>query len=58
MHDTMILIWPINYMAKHKEQHIKRNGIIGLLAKLGHTRPILTLTHKMVECSKKQEYQT
>ena len=58
MHDTMTSIRSIRCMATHKEKHIKHNGIIGFLAKLGHTWPILTLAHKTVKWSKQHGFQT
>ena len=58
MHDTMTWIRSIRCMTTHKEKHIKHNGIIGFLAKLGHTWPILTLAHKTVKWSKQHGLQT
>ena len=57
MHDTMASIRSIECLAPHKEKHIKHNGIIGFLAKLGHTWPILTFAHKTVNWSEKHEFQ-
>ena len=58
MHDRMTSIRSIRCMATHKEKHMKQNGIIGFLAKLGHTWPILTLAHKTVKWSKQHGFQT
>ena len=58
MHDTMTSIRSMKCMATHKEKHIRYNGIIGFLAKLGHTWPIVTFAHKTVKWSEKHELQT
>ena len=58
MHDTMTSIRSIKCMATHKEKHVKQNRIIGFLAKLGHTWPILTLAHKTAKWSKQHGFQT
>ena len=58
MHDRMTSIRSIECVATHKEKHMKHNGIIGFLANLGHTWPILTFAHKTVKCSQKKQFQT
>ena len=58
MHDKMTSIRSIRCMAKHKKRHVTHYGIIGFLAKLGHTWSILTLAHKTVKWSTKHEFET
>ena len=58
MHDAIASTRSIRCMAKHKEEHIIHNGIIGFLGKLGHTCPILTLAHKTVKWSEPHGFQT
>ena len=58
VHDTMTAIRCIKCMAMHKEKHIKHNGIIGFLAKLGHTWPIITFAHKTLKRSERHGFQT
>ena len=58
MHDAMTSIRSMGWMAEHKEEHIKHNGIIGFLAKLGHTWPILSFVHKTVKWSERHGFQT
>ena len=58
MRDIMTSIRSIKCMATHKEKHIRHISIIGFLAKLGHTWPILTLAHKKVKWSKQHGFKT
>ena len=53
----MTSVQSIKCMATHKEKHIKHNGIIGFLAKLGDTWPTLTIAQMTVKWSAKHEFQ-
>ena len=58
MHHTIISRKCIWCTAKHKDNHIQHNGIIGLLLKHRHRWPILTLAHKTAKWSKKRRFKT
>ena len=58
VHDTMTSTRSIWCTTKQTENHIHHNGIIGVLMKLEHTWPILTLAHQTAKWNEKHGVQT
>ena len=58
MHETMTSIKSIWCMAKHRENYIQHNGIIGFLMTIRHTWTILTLAYETAKWNKKHGFQT